>query len=160
MILLSGFAQPTFVVTEPETTFFSGTVNLTPEMFNLIGGGEICEGDPGVEIELMDSEIGINYELYDNDVPTGNIVAGTGEGISFGLFTIRGNYTAYGSSANCSINMTGEVPVIVSLLPEQLSIPIGTTEVCNDNENDYTTTGAQGSDVVILVIISRKCRRN
>ena len=102
-----------------------------------------------MEIELIDSEIGMNYELYNNDVPTGNIVAGTGEGISFGLFTVEGNYTAYGSSANCSISMTGEVPVIVSLLPAQLTIPVGTDEVCNDEENDYTTTGAQETDNVV-----------
>ncbi|HEY9113776.1 MAG TPA: T9SS type A sorting domain-containing protein, partial [Bacteroidales bacterium] len=127
----------------------NGSVNLTPNTFDLIGGGEICEGDPGVEIELMGSETGINYELYNNGVPTGNIISGTGEGISFGLFTEEGNYTAYGSSASCSINMTGEVAIIVSLLPEQLTLPTGTTEVCNDDENEYTTTGAQGSDNVI-----------
>jgi len=33
--------------------------------------------------------------------------------------------------------------------PTQLTIPTGNTEVCNNGENEYTTTGVQGSDNII-----------
>ncbi|HEY9116152.1 MAG TPA: T9SS type A sorting domain-containing protein [Bacteroidales bacterium] len=127
----------------------AGTIYKTPEPYDLIGGGEICEGGTGVEIELNDSEAGMNYELYKNEVATGNIVAGTGEAISFGLFTEEGNYTALGFNDNCSTEQYGEVSVIVSSLPAQLTVPVGTDEVCNNEENEYTTTGAQETDNIV-----------
>lgn len=120
----------------------------SPGQFDLTGGGEMCEGDPGIEIGLTDSESGIDYELLNNNVPTGNIVAGTGEAISFGLISEEGNYTATGSNGNCTISMIGETPVIINLLPAQLTKPEGEMEVCNDSEYEYSTSGGNESDEI------------
>ena len=43
--------------------------------------------------------------------------------------------------------MIGEPAIIVNQLPDQLSQPEGVTEVCNDGENGYSTTGGEESDV-------------
>lgn len=126
-----------------------GTVYKTPDSYDLIGGGEFCEGDPGLEIELNDSETGVDYELYKNDVTTGIIIAGTGESISFGIFTEAGNYTCTGFTDYCSAEQFGEVSIIVSLLPAQLSMPAGMAEVCNNEENEYTTSGGEETDNII-----------
>ena len=72
---------------------------------------------PGIKrtvFELLGSETGINYELYNNGVPTGNIISGTGEGISFGLFTEEGNYTVIDADVPLS-EMFGYSTVLRSL---------------------------------------------
>ncbi|HEY9116154.1 MAG TPA: YCF48-related protein [Bacteroidales bacterium] len=130
----------------------SGTVNMSPAEFDLSGSGEICEGDPGIEITLSGSEVGVDYELFNNEGSTGIILAGTGNSLSFGVFTEQNNYTAVGFTATCSTNMIGEGSVLVNQLPEQLTTPSGTTEVCNDSENEYTTTNAQNSDNVVWTL--------
>lgn len=129
-----------------------GTVFKSPNPYDLIGGGEICEGGPGLEIELNNSETGVDYELYKNEVATGNIVSGTGEPISFGLFTEAGNYTALGFTDYCSTMQYGEANITISLLPTQLAVPVGANEVCNNEEAEYTTTGAHGTDNVIWAL--------
>jgi len=126
-----------------------GAIYESPSSYDLYGGGEICEGGPGLEIELNNSEAGVDYELYNNEEPTGIIIAGTGESISFGLFTEEGNYTALGFTDFCSAVQYGEANIMVSQLPTQLSIPFGDNEVCNNEEAEYTTTGALGSDNII-----------
>jgi PKD repeat protein len=136
----------------PWSDEFTGTINLSPAEFELFGSGEICEGDPGIEIILLGSEVGVDYELFNNQGPTGIIIPGTGEAISFGLFTEQNNYSAVGFIENCSTDMIGEGSVQVNQLPEQLSIPDGSTEVCNIGENVYTTTNAQTSDIVIWTL--------
>ncbi|MCA1747166.1 MAG: hypothetical protein LC655_05685, partial [Bacteroidales bacterium] len=50
------------------------TVNQLPEVYNVSGGGEYCEGAPGVLVGLDDSEAGVDYELYLNDAPFGTPV--------------------------------------------------------------------------------------
>jgi hypothetical protein len=129
-----------------------GTVYKTPEAFDLTGGGEMCEGGPGLEIGLLGSETGVDYELYKDEVATGNIVSGTGEAISFGLINEAGNFIAVGFTDNCSMQQYGEVAIIISALPDQLSMPVGTTEVCNNEENEYTTTGGQETDNIIWAL--------
>lgn len=120
----------------------------SPDQFEITGGGEICDGDPGLEIGLAGSQIDVDYELLKNNETTGVIVAGTGEAISFGLFAEEGNYSAIGSSGNCIVEMIGETPVIVNQAPNQLTQPEGIVEVCNDGENVYSTTGGEESDVI------------
>ena len=132
---------------------FTGTVNLSPAEFELSGFGEICEGDPGVDINLSGSEVGVDYELYNNEGSTGIIIAGTGSPISFGLFTEQNNFTAVGFTATCSTDMIGEGSVLVNELPAQLSMPSGNNEVCNNETNDYTTTGGQENDEISWALL-------
>lgn len=126
----------------------SCTLYASPQQFEMTGGGEICEGGPGLEIGLDGSQAGVDYELFNYGETTGVIVAGTGEAISFGLIDVEGSYTVLGSNGNCSKGMVGEVALIVNQLPNQLTQPNGLTDVCNDGENEYSTTGAEESDVI------------
>ncbi len=57
---------------------FAGSIYLTPDVFVVEGGGSYCVGGDGVEITLSGSQEGVDYELYFEGDPSGNIVAGTG----------------------------------------------------------------------------------
>jgi photosystem II stability/assembly factor-like uncharacterized protein len=129
-----------------------GTTNMSPAEFDFMGGGEICDGAPGLEITLSGSELGVDYELFYNNESTGTIIAGTGNPLSFGLVNQQGTYSITGFTDYCSTVMIGDAWILINYIPEQLSMPSGTTEVCNDGENEYTTTNAQGTDVVIWTL--------
>lgn len=104
-------------------TYMSGTVsvsiNPTPTVFNMTGGGEGCENTPGVEVGLSGSEIGINYYLYANNQATGEVFPGTGLPLSFGPRP-AGQYTckAYNPSTGIWIDMVGVA--VVTLNPNPL----------------------------------------
>ena len=74
-----------------------GTLYISPEDFNLEGGGSYCLGGDGVEITLSNSQTGIDYELFLDGETTGIVVAGTGSELSFGMHTDEGYYTAEAS---------------------------------------------------------------
>ena len=86
-----------------------------PESFTITGGGSVCENQIGVEIGLDGSQLSSNYELYLDDLATGNIVAGTGSAISFGLFHVPGTYTVKAINDCGSSSMAGAASI--SLLP-------------------------------------------
>jgi PKD repeat protein len=125
------------------STGFSGTLYETPTAYFLEGGGGYCEGDPGAELTLANSETGVDYELYFEGTPTGNIVAGTGASISFGYVTDEGLYTAMGYTSTCENQMMGQPWVYLLEDPLQAGLPDGPAEVCNDGgQTSYTTEGA------------------
>ena len=95
------------------------TENPLPAVFNIQGGGTICIGDPGLDITLDGSEIGVNYELRRNGLSTGNIVPGTGAAISFGIISEPATYTVQGvnSTTSCSVAMNGSENITVTPLP-------------------------------------------
>jgi photosystem II stability/assembly factor-like uncharacterized protein len=130
----------------PWSPDFTGTLYHNPVVFDLMGDGAYCEGDPGAELTLSDSETDVNYELFKDNVSTGVIVAGTGEPVSFGLFTETGLYTAEGYTANCSETMVGQIYVHMQPVPGQAAAPQGPETVCNDETSDYITTGAANAD--------------
>jgi len=122
---------------------FAGTLYHTPVAYFLEGGGGYCEGDPGKELTLANSEVGVDYELYYEGTATGNIMAGTGAVLSFGFVTDEGLYTAVGYTATCDNNMMGTPWVYVMEDPLQAGLPDGPIEVCNDGgTTSYTTEGA------------------
>jgi gliding motility-associated-like protein len=124
------------------------TVNPLPAVFNVTGGGSYCSGGSGVPIGLSGSEVGINYELYRNSVPTGNIVPGTGSSISFGNQTVAGTYTvvATNTSTNCQNNMNGSVIVSINPLPTVFNVN-GGGEYCSGGTG--VPVGLSGSQVGI-----------
>jgi PKD repeat protein len=123
-----------------------GNVYQTMEMYDLEGGGDYCEGGTGVEITQNGSEDGVDYELYLDGNPTGNVVAGTGSAISFGLVTEPGSYESYGDNGHCVIAMNGLVTVGLLYPPGQAAEPAGPTVVCNSDTSDYTSTGAENAN--------------
>ena len=106
----------------PDTTAGSQLfVDPTPVIQQITGGGSYCSGGIGVEIGLADSETGISYQLLRNGNPTGNVIEGNNEPLSFGFFTQEGEYTvlAINGFTSCSILMYGDVEVEISPLPAQ-----------------------------------------
>ncbi len=123
-------------------------VSLTP--FFLTGQGPYCEWEQGSEPILEDSEIGVNYELYHDNVPTGIIVTGTDTAISFGNVTEEGIYLAVGySSDSCLANMWGDIWVYMIESPEQSGTPTGPQLVCNNEEDQYISTGSANADTLL-----------
>ncbi|NOX85792.1 MAG: PKD domain-containing protein [Chlorobi bacterium] len=130
------------------------SASLTCELYNIpysfelsgTGDGGYCEGDPGSELTLDGSETGVDYELYLDGQPTGNIVAGTGDSISFGVISTEGYYSAIGFTDYCEEYMLEQVYVHQWDLPGQAETPMGNEETC-DNESDvYTTEDVEEAD--------------
>jgi gliding motility-associated-like protein len=116
----------TVVATDPVTNCtnnMSGSasiiVNALPIVFDVIGGGDICLGDPGLSVGLNGSESGIDYQLLLNGSNVGAPIAGTGTSLNFGTFNTAGIYTAIGtvSSTGTSTPMNGSTFIIVNPLP-------------------------------------------
>ncbi|MHC1707236.1 MAG: cohesin domain-containing protein [Bacteroidales bacterium] len=97
----------------------SVTVNPLPIVYNVIGGGEYCIGDIGLEVGLDGSESGINYELFLDGVTTGQIIAGTGSPVTFGYQLPAGIYTVVGTNVTtlCVSDMAGSATIIINPLP-------------------------------------------
>lgn len=125
---------------------FTGELYHNPFVFNLMGDGAYCEGSQGSEITLDGSETDVSYELFEDNVTTGIVVAGTGSPVSFGYFTETGLYTAEASAGNCSENMVGQIYVHMTPVPGQAGTPQGAGSVCNNESSYYTTTGASNAD--------------
>lgn len=94
----------------------SATVNPLPVAFNVMGGGTYCFGSDGLEIYLDNSETGVTYSLYRDNVYTGMQLAGTGGQISFGIISATGTYhvSSINTVTNCTNTMNGTVSISVN----------------------------------------------
>ena len=92
------------------------TVNASPDVYTVNGGGSYCADSPGVHIFLSGSGIGINYLLTEAASASGYF-DGTGAPIDFGVFTVPGTYTVLATNTvtNCTAPMHGSV--LVNILP-------------------------------------------
>ena len=130
----------------PWSNTLSVSVNAGPLTFNVTGGGSYCEGTSGAEIGLSGSQNGVNYTLYKNGTATSTVVAGNGSAVSFGSQT-TGTYTSAGSNATCSMNMTGDAAVSMTVLPATPGQPDGPNAVYTGSTptSDYVTTGGSNA---------------
>ncbi len=102
-------------------------VDPTPIVQQITGGGSYCDGGIGVEIGLADSETGISYQLLRNNNPTGNVIEGNNEAVTFGAITQEGQYSilAINGFTSCSIFMEGEKEIVIDPLPIQQQLSGG-----------------------------------
>jgi hypothetical protein len=123
----------------------NGTVNkgggTEPTKFNVTGGGTFCTGGPGLPVGLGDTETGVNYQLYLDNVAVGSPIAGTGNAISFGNQTGSGTYTVIGTRTNgsgCAATMNGSVQISLDLTAPTITSVTGTTLTlgCNPSASD------------------------
>jgi hypothetical protein len=97
---------------------FSFEVVPGPTVFNVTGGGAVCENGGGLPIGLSGSQNGMSYTLRRD----GNFVGsetGTGSALNFGNFSTPGTYTVSvfdNSPASCTAVMNGNA--VISNLPE------------------------------------------
>lgn len=128
------------------TTIFQNgsiSVNPSPLAYNVTGGGEYCAGGQGVVVGLSGSQLGHSYAIRLNGQPTGQILAGTGSALSFGLQTAAGTYTVVSTNntTTCNRTMNGNAVVIINALPvvnagADAAILLGTSHLI-----DATVTG-------------------
>jgi PKD repeat protein len=110
------------------TADMTGSVKITilasPTLYDVSGGGTICEGEPGLMVMLSGSEVGMDYQLIFDGFPMGALKAGTNSQLFWGPFTTAGIYEVravhpiYGTSQM----MLHDVVVIVNPLPTIFSI--------------------------------------
>jgi hypothetical protein len=97
------------------------SIDPLPLTFNITGGGAYCAGGSGVAIGLDNSEIGVDYQLFQGSSAVGSVVTGTGTAISFGNQTTAGIYTikATNNTTSCGpVVMTGNVTVSINPIPD------------------------------------------
>jgi C1A family cysteine protease len=142
------------------------TVYPQPSAFELIGGGEIEEGTDS-EILLADSELDVSYSLFHDTNGELASVAGTGEQISFGMFSESGTYTATAISdiAGCSTDMIGSVEIIITDLAQNISkqlnvFPNPVTDVLMiDSELKFTKITLYSSDGKAIKSFDANCQQ-
>ena len=127
----------TVLATNPTTTCtvnMSGsttvTINPLPVAYTVIDSptsGAYCLGGTGVKVSLNNSQLGVNYQLYNGATPVGSPVAGTGVAISFGFQTTVGSYTVVGTNATtaCVNNMFGSISISNLPLPAVFTVTGG-----------------------------------
>jgi len=122
------------------------TAYITPGQFTLSEGAGYCEGGDGIELTLDGSQEGIDYEIYLDGDPTGQVVAGTGSALNFGEKTEQGIYTCLAFTDNCDKEQIGNAYIWIIYPPEEGETPSGPTEQCNNLENvSYTSEEIDGA---------------
>ncbi len=91
------------------------TVYSNPIAFQVSRNGTLCSGSIGNDIQLSDSQIGIDYQLLLNGVPIGAIIPGTGVDIHFIGYTSVGVYTVTGTNSSGCITVMTDGAVISSI---------------------------------------------
>ena len=99
----------------------TATVFTSPSVFTVGGGGSYCSGG-SVNITLDDSEAGVTYELWKDDVATGTTLSGTGNALDFQNVTAAGTYTIKGTIDDITVTMTGSAIVTVNALPAAVTV--------------------------------------
>ena len=130
------------------------TVNPNPGVYNVTGGGTYGDGDPGVEVGLSGSELGVNYQLMHNGFPIGAAVPGTGLPLNFGYQTLVGTYTVEATSTilptSCTAPMAESADVFSDLPTIGGSVDGGSTICFGDHSGVLTLTGHNVGSVVIM----------
>jgi Secretion system C-terminal sorting domain/Bacterial Ig-like domain (group 2) len=92
------------------------STNPLPVDYPMAGGGTRCAADPGIDVDLSNSDTGVDYQLYKGGVAVpGALVTGIGSSISFGLQTAAGVYTVIATDhvTGCRKTMTGTAVINV-----------------------------------------------
>ena len=120
------------------------TVNPSPTVYIVSGGGSYCAGGTGLHIGLGGSTSGISYQLYEGTTSDGLPVTGTGLPLDFGLQTGAGTYTvvARNPTTTCSDTMSLSVTITVNPLPALFT---GPTAFCVGGTGTFTTSPAGGT---------------
>ncbi|GAA4467369.1 hypothetical protein GCM10023093_23170 [Nemorincola caseinilytica] len=128
------------------------SINTLPTAYTVTGGGGYCSGGNGVAVGISNSDMGVNYQLYYNGVPSGVILSGTGSALSFGLKTATGTYMVKGttSSTSCVNNMTGSVTVSINPAPATHSVAGGGSYCSGGAGAEVTLSGSNAGVNYVL----------
>lgn len=121
----------------PVSQVLSCTLYHQPNVYPLLTGGGFCPGQPGYEIRLIDSDQGVDYQLYRDGIPSGSLVPGTGNEINFGFQPV-GTYTVSGTNASCNATMQGASTVYLIDPPAAAAQPAGPAISCSNVPSTFT----------------------
>jgi len=136
---IGGNSTFTFDIPECEVVDWNGdvinmtytNVNITQALaiqsFNISGGGNYCQGSNGVSVSLSGSQSGVNYQLKKNGNNFGNLLAGTGNVLTWNNL-LSGTYSVMALSFNDSLLMNGS-----ALVSELTSLPVSISITSSQN---------------------------
>ncbi len=137
--LFTGAGTYTVKATDPITTCsnnmtgpVTATINPLPTMYAITGGGSYCAGAIPPHIGLGNSDLGVQYQLFNGTIAYGSPVSGMGTSIDFGVGTYSGTYTVVATNTitHCTQNMTGSTTVTVNPLPLVHSLSSSGSSFC------------------------------
>ena len=130
------------------------SLSLSPNVYNLAGGGNYCSGSPGPALSLDGSDIGIQYHVYNGGVATGGAHIGTGSALSLGSFTSPGTYTVLATNTltGCTTPMSGSRLITVSPLPGPYTIGGGGNYCAGGAGVNITLAGSDAGNYYALYL--------
>jgi len=132
----------------------SFTANAQLTTYTVTGGGSICSGDPGADVALSGSDVGVNYQLYDGSTAVGSVMAGTGSPLDFGLQSAAGTYTVVGNPGDVTETaMSGAVTVAVNPLPNVYTVA-GGGSFCSGGSGADVALGASDAGINYQLYVS------
>ncbi len=118
-------------------------VNPLPQLFTVSGGANICAGDNLVQIALSGSEIGVNYQLFRNQIAVGQPIAGTGEALILATDNFAGLFTAVADKDGCLLDMSGSAEIIVRPIPQKYTVTSTGSTNCSSTGIDVLLTDSE-----------------
>ncbi len=140
----SGTAVITYTFTNScgsDIAIYPVTINPSPNVFTVSGGGVYCAGGIGVPVGLSGSDAGVTYRLYNGSTLVGTF-PGSGGALNFGLQTAAGTYSVSAvSPVGCLRDMAGAVTVAINPVtpPTVAIVPSTTGPVCMGTSVTYST---------------------
>lgn len=124
------------------------SVNTLPTVYAISGGGNYCAGSTGSSVGLINSQTGVNYQLYNGPSPVGTVINGTGSPISFGTYTAIGIYTvqAINTTTSCVNNMSGNATIGINPLPAVYAVT-GGGSYCTGSTGVHISLGGSTSGI-------------
>lgn len=99
-----------------------------PVIFNATGGGHYCEGTPGMEVGLSNSQANVTYQLYRGFTSVGGIIPGICAPLSWPGILEPGFYKVSATSLSGTVMMNDSVEIIMD--PTYQPGLTGPLEVC------------------------------
>jgi RHS repeat-associated protein len=117
----------------------TASVLSRPSAFSLSSNvTSYCEGNTGATLTLAGSATGVNYQLKNDGVNVGAVVAGTGSSLSW-TNQPAGTYTVVATHVNGCTNTSTGPTVVMNPSPTVYTITGGGT-ICNDGTSTQTVT--------------------
>ncbi len=120
------------------------TVNASPVVYNVTGGGSYCAGAGGRHVFLSLSDTGVKYSLYKDGALTSTLT-GTSATLDFGSLIAAGTYTvsATDTTSGCGSNMADSAVIsVVSPVTPSVSVSTGIGDTsCVGSSVTFTATG-------------------
>ncbi|MES2702625.1 MAG: Ig-like domain-containing protein [Bacteroidota bacterium] len=125
------------------------TVNASPAVYTITGGGDYCEGGAGMRIGIDNSETGVNYALYFGSTHILTLPGAGGSPLDFGPVTGVGSYSIVASNAvtGCATNMAGTATITTTAVVEPtVTVSTGAAgySVCAGALSTFTGTTTYG----------------